>query len=520
MRRLKLRLTGFAVAAALGGHQYAVLAAASPPVSQPSEAQQPEFNQALRSFASSYRQLESFYGARAYAPLWVRDGKLAPAGEDLLARLSSAELDGLVPGDYGVRRIVELIDKDRAGPARNLARAEIMLSRALLKYVRDLHRPKNVGMNYVDKGLILKPPPPRSVLDAAGAGDPLDRITMMHPFYSQLRRGFAVWHSRWASLPQVPIAEGSDLAAGAQGGRVMALRTRLGLAEEGGYDKALSAAVRQYKLAHGLPATAVADAATLASLNQPRGEEERRIRVNLERARLLPWNQARHIVVDAVSQRLWLYEGGFVRDTMKVVVGKPAEPTPMLAGFIRYAALNPYWNVPPDLVKDRVASHVLTGGLGYLKTAGYEVLSDWSDNPHTVDPATVDWEAVATGKLEIPVRQLPGPANMMGAMKFMFPNDFGVYLHDTPDKSLFGDADRRKSSGCVRLEDARRLAKWLFGTVPTAPPTAREVHVPLAAPVPVYITYLTVAPEAGGLAFRGDVYQRDSATKVRLASTN
>lgn len=516
---MKLRLTAFAVVAGLGVCQHPALAAALPPHLQTSEVQPSDFDRALRSFASSNRQLAVFYGRRAYAPLWVRNGMLAPAGEALLARLNSAELDGLAPDDYAVRRIADLVVQGQGGSIRDLALAEMLLSRALVKYVRDLHRPKNVGMTYVDQGLIPKPPPARAVLASAEAGDPLDRITMMHPVYNQLRSGLAAWRSQWATLRQVPMAEGPDLAVGAKGGRVRALRARLGLAEEGGYDKTLAAAVLQYKIAHGLPATAIADASTIALLNRPLDEEEQRIRVNLERARVLPWDRARHIVVDAVSQRLWLYEDGLVRDTMKVVVGKPTEPTPMLAGFIRYAALNPYWNVPPDLVKDRVASHVLAVGLGYLQTAGYEVLSDWSDNPHVIDPATVDWDAVATGKLEIPVRQLPGPANMMGAMKFMFPNDFGVYLHDTPDKSLFGDADRRKSSGCVRLEDAKRLAKWLFGTVPTAPPTARELHVPLADPVPVYITYLTVAPEGSGLAFRGDVYQRDTQTKVRLAST-
>lgn len=517
---MKLRLTAFAVVAGLGVYQPPALASALSPQLRPSEVQASDFDQALRSFASSNHQLRVFYKARAYAPLWVWNGGLAPTGQALLARLSSAELDGLAPDNYGVGRIEDLVREGRGGSMRDLALAEMLLSRALVKYVRDLHRPKNVGMNYVDQGLIPKPPPPSAVLALAGAGDSLDRITMMHPVYNQLRSGLAAWRDQWATLRQMPIAEGQDLAAGAQGRRVSALRARLGLAEEGGYDKALAAAVLQYQIAHGLPATAVADATTVASLNRPLEEEEQRIRVNLERARVLPWDQARHIVVDAVSQRLWLYEDGLVRDTMKVVVGKPTEPTPMLAGFIRYAALNPYWNVPPDLVKDRVASHVLALGLGYLKTAGYEVLSDWSDNPHAIDPATVDWKAVATGKLEIPVRQLPGPANMMGAMKFMFPNDFGVYLHDTPDKSLFGDADRRKSSGCVRVEHAERIAKWLFGTVPTAPPTARELHVPLADPVPVYITYLTVAPEGSGLAFRGDVYQRDTPTKVRLASTN
>jgi murein L,D-transpeptidase YcbB/YkuD len=245
------------------------------------------------------------------------------------------------------------------------------------------------------------------------------------------------------------------------------------------------------------------------------GQQEQLLRINLDRARALPANPGRrYILVDAASARLTMYENGRVRDSMKVVVGKSNEQTPMMAGLIRFAMVNPYWNIPPDLVKIRVAPGVLGKGVSFLKTKGYEVTADWSDDTKVVDPKTVDWKAVAAGRLELPVRQIPGKDNAMGKMKFMFPNDLGIYLHDTPEKELFRKADRRFSSGCVRVEDAPRLAKWLFGKPLTVKAGGREQRVDL--PVPVYITYLTAAPEGQTIAFRPDVYKRDNVQMARL----
>ena len=225
----------------------------------------------------------------------------------------------------------------------------------------------------------------------------------------------------------------------------------------------------------------------------------------------------RYILVDAAAARLWTYENGRVRDTMRVVVGRITDQTPMIAGMIRYATLNPYWNVPPDLVASRIAPNVLDDGMSYLRGRGYEVLSDWSNNPVQLDPETIDWAAVAAGRREIRVRQRPGPSNAMGRMKFQFPNNLGVYLHDTPERDLLRETARQFSAGCVRVEDAPRLARWLFGRMPTAPSRAPEQQVPLHQPVAVYITYLTAAPDGDRIAFREDVYGRDSAPRRQSA---
>lgn len=234
-----------------------------------------------------------------------------------------------------------------------------------------------------------------------------------------------------------------------------------------------------------------------------------RVLANLDRIRTMPF-QSRYIVVDSASARLWMVEKGQIVDSMKVIVGKPSTPTPMLASTIYYATLNPYWNVPPDLVRKLTAPKVLDQGLGYLKSHGYVVMTGYGDDARKLDPAKVDWKAVAAGHETVAVRQLPGPANSMGQVKFGFPNQFDVYLHDTPQKDLFASADRDISNGCIRVEDAQRLARWLMRGILVAPSSEPEQHVLLPRPVPVYLTYLTAQVDDGQLTFVDDVYGKDT----------
>ncbi|HEX8842293.1 MAG TPA: L,D-transpeptidase family protein, partial [Sphingomicrobium sp.] len=245
--------------------------------------------------------------------------------------------------------------------------------------------------------------------------------------------------------------------------------------------------------------------------NYASDHEREVLQLNLERARVLPSGQQRYVLVNAAQQRLYMYEKRQPVDSMVVVVGKPKWPTPMMAAYIRYAALNPYWYVPSDLAGEDVAQFVVKQGLGYLNDYGYEVVSDWTPNPTIIDPKTVDWKGVLDGKVEVMIRQKPGPKNFMGRMKFMFPNQFGVYLHDNPRRELFLKASRYFSGGCVRLEDAPRLGRWLFGRDLDWQSAGTEQPVPLAAPVPVYITYLTAMPDGATIAYFDDVYGRDAA---------
>ena len=246
-------------------------------------------------------------------------------------------------------------------------------------------------------------------------------------------------------------------------------------------------------------------------------EQSGLIRLNLQRLRELPAGEGRYILVNAAAQRLFMYEGGKAVDSMRVVVGKPIYPTPMMAAYIRFANLNPYWYVPTDLAAERIAPNVVKQGLPYLQRQGYEVVSDFVGEPQIIDPTTIDWQAVADGRQKVLIRQKPGAYNSMGRIKFMFPNSEGVYLHDNPERELFEQAARLYSGGCVRLEAAWRLSRWLFDKDLTWEGAGPEEKVPLAKPVPVYITYLTAVPDGTQIAFLDDVYGRD---KAKLAQSS
>ena len=234
-----------------------------------------------------------------------------------------------------------------------------------------------------------------------------------------------------------------------------------------------------------------------------------RLIANMERARSLPAT-GRFIMVDVATQRLWMYENGQPIDSMKVIVGMDELPTPLIASIIHYTTFNPYWNVPEHLVRKTIAPHVLNSGLIYLRRGGYQVMSDWTDAATVIPSDSIDWKEVAAGRLNIRVRQLPGPTNSMGDLKFSFPNGEGIYLHDTPSKDLFSKNLRTLSNGCVRVEDARRLAHWLLGKEPVAPSPEPEQFVPLPQGVPIYITYLTAQPTNGEITFAPDIYGWDS----------
>ena len=357
------------------------------------------------------------------------------------------------------------------------------------------------------------------VADVSWSGAPVDLLKPMNHIYTDLRRQLMRYQARWSSLPQVRVpATGAPLRPGVSSRRVLILRQRLGLGE-GSYDPELQARVVAFQRAHGLSPTGAMDGETLDALNRGAAYYERRLLLNMERARRLPapGTASRYILVDAGSAQLFMYESGRPVDSMKVIVGKAADATPMMAASLRFASVNPYWNVPPDLVAKLIAPRVLSEGFNYLNERGYEVLDSWAHDAKVIGSETVDWSAVANGVRQARVRQQPGGANSMGAIKFMMPNQFGIYLHDTPNKALFAEDKRWLSNGCVRLEDAERLARWVFGMMPRGSRANVEEHVPLQQAVPVYITYMTVGAGPDGPTFRADPYDRDKVVLERFA---
>jgi murein L,D-transpeptidase YcbB/YkuD len=398
-------------------------------------------------------EVAAFYRERGSRPVWIDRRGVRPEALRLADAIAAAADHGLDPDRYAAADIKAAIAAAEAGGAAERAHAELLLSRAYPAFVRDLRVPEGGSRGVTWVDAELAPEPPEPrALLEAAAAAP------------DLGRHLD------GTLAMNPLYE----------------------ALSRGYARRRAAAGR-------LPSS-----------------EEEAIRANLDRARLIPALPGRYVIVDAASARLWMIEGGRVDGPMPVIVGKPDMQTPALAGLIRYVTLNPWWNVPPDLARNR-ARRVLKSGPRFLEREGMELLSDWSDRPRTISAAQVDWRSVASGKTSLRMRQRPGGSNVMGAMKFMLPNRLGIYLHDFPDKSLFARSDRRLSSGCVRLADAPRLARFLFGgAAPRPSGSAPEQRVDLPEPVPVYITYLTALPDpARGIALQRDVYARDLRPSAR-----
>ena len=318
----------------------------------------------------------------------------------------------------------------------------------------------------------------------------------------------------------MPVPAGPALKPGSTGERVAVLRTRLGLPP----GDLRSGAGFGGEGVPGRPRAQgrrVAGGGTIEALNRGAEYYEQLIIINMERAKRLPSpeEQRKYAIVDAGGARLSLWENGRMVDSMKVVVGKAETATPMMAAYIKFASVNPYWNVPPELVKNLIAPRVAAQGASYLTEREYQVMSDYGENAKLLDPSTVDWQGVVDGRQEVRLRRLPSPANSMGMMKFMLPNYFGIYLHDFPEKDHFTKNELWISNGCVRVEDYKRLASWLFGGyVPKGKDPKVEEEVNLPQPVPVYMTYLTVAATPSGVVFRPDPYGRDAHLMERFSS--
>ncbi len=243
------------------------------------------------------------------------------------------------------------------------------------------------------------------------------------------------------------------------------------------------------------------------------GRASDKVLLNLERARIIP-GSGKYILVNSAEQRLHMIENGHSVDSMKVVVGdldKLGLPTPIIASTMHYAIANPYWHVPDHLVR-KFAPFIAKEGEAYMKRNGYEVISDFTKNSQVLPTSSVDWKAVAAGTQKALLRQKPNSLNSMGKMKFPFPNREGIYLHDTPKRVYFDSAkypSRALSNGCIRVEDYRRLANWLFGRDVAAVGSDPEQHVSLPRGVPVFVTYLTMVPSSNGMASFEDRYGWD-----------
>ncbi len=333
------------------------------------------------------------------------------------------------------------------------------------------------------------------------------------------RYSFIASNGGWPAFP-----DGPTLEPGMTDTRVAVLRVRLHATRdyyrhmsnsvEFLYDSKLVRGIRRFQARHGLAVDGVVGPRTRAALNVPAERRAALLRLNLTRlTNLLPWPD-RFVLVHVAAFEAAAMENGSMAVYSRAIVGRPTRQTPAFRSAIEDIVFNPYWNVPPKIARRDIAPKVRQDP-DYLHRQGIRVFASWAANAPEIEPGGVDWEALPT---TIKLRQEPGPMNALGAVKFLFPNPYDVYLHDTPNHDLFDEITRAFSSGCVRLERADDLARWLVKR-DTATDTERvrrkaaqgsPTTVPLKTPVPVVFAYLTAWAGADGIvSFRDDIYRRD-----------
>jgi murein L,D-transpeptidase YcbB/YkuD len=488
-----------------------------------------------------------FYRQRQYAPAWFEEQSLTEQARELTEILRQARSEGLVPEDYHVSAIAALMDLQRIFNAYEelwnasaLARLDILLTNAFLRYATHL------TLGRVDPAAVY-PQEWRAVqrradavqvlrlsLDQGRVAEALADLVPAYPEYFQLRDYLARCRrlAEQGGWPQIPA--GRTVNPGEEDWRIPWLRRRLvrvgDLDREPDsdpqvFDGETVAALMRFQQRHGLKTDGVLGPETVAALNVTVEERIRQIEINLERWRWLPKALGnRYLLVNIAGFNLTVVENGAPVLKMAVVVGTPFRRTPVFSANLGYLIFSPYWNVPVTILREDKLP-LIKADPDYLAAHHYEIVS-WQDFPNRLlDPKALDWSGITASNFPGLLRQKPGPWNPLGRVKFMFPNDFSVYLHDTPDRHLFALEQRSFSSGCIRIERPFDLALYLLQgqkgwdarSIRKAMSSNLTRRVDLQRPIPVHILYQTAWVDGQGrLQTRQDLYQRDAALYAAL----
>ena len=290
------------------------------------------------------------------------------------------------------------------------------------------------------------------------------------------------------------------------------------------YDPPLLNAVKTFQLNNGTKDDGTVGKGTLAILNVPVEARMRQVIVNMERWRWLPNDLgARHVLVNQAGFEMFFVNGGKVIDRRNVIVGKPFHETPMFSDKIGYVEFNPTWTVSADIAKAEMLPKIQADP-GYLAANDYIIYSSWAEGAPELDPYSVDWSSI-TGKFPFRIVQQPGAKNALGVVKFMFPNKFNIYLHDTPTRQLFAKTGRAFSHGCIRVHKPMDFAEKLFGLdqgltreqLDAIVESGQLTRVSLKSKVPIHLTYFTIwIGDDNRTSFFGDVYGRDEVVESLL----
>ncbi len=485
------------------------------------------------------RALSRLYSGRDGAALWLTSGRPTRAARAAVAALEEAQAHGLVTGEYHHGALVLLLERHRRHSSQGgwsveaAATFELLLSDGLLRYAAHLLSGRQrAGVFDPALGYFRHERDISGVVEQSAGGnfdEVWDTLTPLTPAYRRLmdaadRYRTLALGGGWEVVPEGPVLV---LGQRAPSERLSVLRARMRATGDltsreatnpERYDAELEGAVRRFQKRHGLEVDGKVGPVTRREMAIPARDRLRQIELSLERLRWLPHDLGkRHINVQIPFFRLELVENHRVILDMKVVVGRPGRPTHAFSDEMSFLVFNPHWEVPHNLaIEDELPQ--IKRDLGHLKRRGFEVLKGWDDHEQRIDPASVDWHELDRDNFPYRLRQKPSPEGALGRLKFMFPNNYDIYLHDTPAKALFDERDRAKSSGCIRVERPLELANellegtplWNRWLVDDAVASRNQLQARLLHRVPVHLTYFTAWPdEEGAVHFRPDIYELD-----------
>jgi murein L,D-transpeptidase YcbB/YkuD len=489
--------------------------------------------------------LPLFYARRGFQPAWAADAGLHNA-DSLVACIYAARRDGLQTEDYHLANIELLRDalkRDRflgiLPDPDLLVDLDLLLTDAFLVLGSHLLggrvNPESLHAGWLaynpktDLAGILE-----SALAAGQIEAALARLRPPHAGYADLRAALQEYRDietrgGWLPLPENLLSQEDNVDD-----HIAQLRQRLSVSGDLGrqenqaenrYDENIGEAVRRFQVRHGLPPTGRIDTQTFNELNVPVAIRIRQIELNLERWRWIPRDLgARYLLVNAADYRLTVVENGQPIWDMRVVVGRNYRSTPVFSADLQYLEINPYWNVPQKIAVEDILPKVKQNP-EYLIRKHFKVFENWRAGATEIDPLTVDWSRMTKKNFRFKLRKEPGPSNDLGRIKFIMPNRFAVYLHDTPNRKLFKKNYRGYSSGCIRLEKPIELAeyllkddpKWTYQSILSAINSEQNRIVRLKKTVPVHLLYWTAwVDQQGTVNFRKDIYKRDPRLDMAL----
>ncbi|MCW8829215.1 MAG: L,D-transpeptidase family protein, partial [Gammaproteobacteria bacterium] len=471
--------------------------------------------------------------AERFQPVWSGPQGPNRRAEQFREQLRRAGAEGLVPSNYHTELIEGLWD---SGEETHRLQLELLLSSAFFDYARDVRsgqlEPQQVAPLWkIEKASADAVTLLRLALLLDDFHGALDALPPAHPGYRRLRQALARYRAieRKGEWPTIP--DGALLRPGMKGARVALLRRRLALegdlqlplgdeAGSGYFDQALSYAVRRFQVRHGLQVDGVVGEKTLQALNVMVAERIEQIVLTMERWRWLPqYLGRRHLIVNIPALELTAFEDGEAKLAMPVIIGTTERSTPVISGLLHTVVFNPDWTVPRNLALRDVVPRQRSNP-DYMTSQNIRVFADWNGDEE-LEPQQVDWSKVNINYFPYMLRQDPGPENALGKVKFLFYNHHDIYLHDTPHTGLFSSHERAYSSGCIRLEEPKRLASFVLAEeegwywdevmVQFLFDQGETFEVALSARIPVYVLYFTAwAGEHGAVHFRPDIYGEDA----------